>query len=446
MSQRYQLFMSLFLLWGVAQPNALADETAAKQPLTFDAVYGELAKINPFGRPAPRYSWRPDGNSLLRNTHGKLTKIDAATGDESAFYDSAVLAASLEKLREVDAALAQTMARLSGAKYNSAHDAALITHANDLYVCKLDGSFSCRLTKSPQIKEELATFSPDGKFVAYVCKNDLYVSVVATQTERRLTHDGDDLIRNGKADWVYYEELFERNYRAFWFSGDGKQIAFMRFDDTPVGEFVIPNNVPVIQKIERTRYPQAGTPNPLVTVGVADVEKTSVKWIDLSAYPPTDRLIVRIGWLPDHQTLYLEVQNRIQTWLDFLLLKPDQSLPEKLLQQTTPAWVNPPEPPRFLKDGSFLLTDEATGWRHISRYTACGKLQETVTSGEWAVDEIQHVDETGGWVYFTGTKEEPLEKHLYRAPLNPGEPQQLTTQPGTHRIRFAPSGKYYLDA
>src|SRR5207249_10524320 len=72
----------------------------------------------------------------------------------------------------------------------SLHDAlpisaALFEHQNDLYYCNLDGSGAVRLTKTPGAKE-LATFSPDGKFVAFVRGNNLNVVDIATQTERAL--------------------------------------------------------------------------------------------------------------------------------------------------------------------------------------------------------------------------------------------------------------------
>ena len=48
-----------------------------------------------------------------------------------------------------------------------------------------------------------------------------------------LTDGGGDIL-NGKGDWVYEEEIFYRNGQAYWWSPDGKQIAFLRFDDGPV--------------------------------------------------------------------------------------------------------------------------------------------------------------------------------------------------------------------
>ena len=59
--------------------------------------------------------------------------------------------------------------------------------------------------------------------------------------EVQLTFDGSDLIMNGYASWVYYEEIFGRpsKYKAFWWSPDSKKIAFYRFDNSLVPMFPI---------------------------------------------------------------------------------------------------------------------------------------------------------------------------------------------------------------
>jgi dipeptidyl-peptidase-4 len=56
------------------------------------------------------------------------------------------------------------------------------------------------------------------------------------------------------------------------------------------------------------------------------------------------------------------------------------------------------------------------------------------------------VDEAGGWVYFTGTREGPGQRHLYRVPLAGGEVRQLTRRTGKHDVQMAESGHAYVDS
>jgi dipeptidyl-peptidase-4 len=64
---------------------------------------------------------------------------------------------------------------------------------------------------------------------------------IASGKETRLTEDGTDLILNGYASWVYYEEILGRpsRYKAFWWSPDSRKIGFYRFDNTEVPLFPI---------------------------------------------------------------------------------------------------------------------------------------------------------------------------------------------------------------
>ncbi|HPQ99739.1 MAG TPA: DPP IV N-terminal domain-containing protein, partial [Saprospiraceae bacterium] len=96
-------------------------------------------------------------------------------------------------------------------------------------------------TALPAQKMENATDSPDGMYTAYTQEGNLYIQEKASNAITQLTNDTDPLVYNGYASWVYYEEILGRGsrYRAFYWSPDSKRIAFLRFDDNPVPEFII---------------------------------------------------------------------------------------------------------------------------------------------------------------------------------------------------------------
>jgi dipeptidyl-peptidase 4 len=52
-----------------------------------------------------------------------------------------------------------------------------------------------------------ATFSPEGRRVAYVCHNNLFVQSLDNLRITRLTKNGSDTLINGTSDWVYEEEF-----------------------------------------------------------------------------------------------------------------------------------------------------------------------------------------------------------------------------------------------
>jgi dipeptidyl-peptidase 4 len=53
--------------------------------------------------------------------------------------------------------------------------------------------------------------------VAFTRNNNLYTINLATKKETQLTNDGTDVILNGYASWVYFEEILGRasRYKSF---------------------------------------------------------------------------------------------------------------------------------------------------------------------------------------------------------------------------------------
>jgi len=58
------------------------------------------------------------------------------------------------------------------------------------------------------VSSMIPTFSPDGKMVAYVIDNDIWLTKFDFDTESRVTTDGEvGKVMNGVTDWVYEEEF-----------------------------------------------------------------------------------------------------------------------------------------------------------------------------------------------------------------------------------------------
>jgi dipeptidyl aminopeptidase/acylaminoacyl peptidase len=436
----------------------LAEERTMNKPLNVQTVYGEGPPPNlsgssimgggrGFGRRGGGggLTWLDDGEHFLQVKEDRLYKVHARTGRLQPFVDAEKLARSLGALPTIDAGTARRLARGPSYRMNPQRTGALFEHGGDLYFAHFDGAPAVRLTKSPGAKE-LTTFSPDGKFVAFVRGGNLCVSDVATGAMRPLTTDGGGAILNGKGDWVYTEEIFNRNGKAFWWSPDSKRIAFIRFDDTPVHKFTVVNHLPTRQNVEETPYPKAGDPNPLVKLGIVEAAGGDVAFADLGDYSPTGSLIVRVGWTPDSGRVFCYLQNRAQTWLDFCTCPPEGGPVTRLFRETTKAWVDDPGEPTFLKDGSFLLASERTGWRHLYHFDKAGKLLGPVTSGEWEARTLQVVDEKGGWVYVSGTRDSHTAPNLYRCKLDGSDIERLTTSEGSHQATVSPTASLFLDS
>lgn len=427
----------------------LNDEHEPPKPITFEAAYESDHGPNLNGSSPGQLVW-VDDDHFVQTKDGTSMTVEAATGRYQRRFDAKTIskiAASLRELPTIDARSAESIAHRPGLMTDKAGKIAVFEHQNDLYEFHLDGTGAARLTNSPARKEN-PSLSPDGKFVAFVKQNDLWVTDIATHTERALTTGGTDLLRNGKNDWVYFEEVFNRNWQAYWWSPDSTRIAYLQIDDAPVKLFPVVNDpAKGDPKIEMTPYPKPGAPNPRAKLFTVNVAGGDAREVDLSEYSPEDVIVTNVGWWPDSSKVYAYVTNRVQSRLDIETAPADGGEPHQLLRETTKAWVDTPPALKFLKDGSFLLFSEQTGWRHLYHYSGDGKLIGPVTHGAWEVRSLAAVDEEGGRLLVSGTLDSPIAENLYGVALDgEGEPTRLTTGHGGHRADPSPGGKYFVDS
>jgi dipeptidyl-peptidase-4 len=364
-----------------------------------------------------------------------LYKVDAGTGDQTVLLDYGAIQKQCPEGLAADSP-ADTAADFSGLIYS---------FADDLYYYAVKPGALRRLTNDPA-PELNPTFSPDGRRVAFTRRNDLFSVNLATGLETRLTTDGSDTILNGRASWVYYEEILGRrsDYKAFWWSPDSKRIAFLRFDNGPVPIFPLFSSDGQHGRLELTRYPAAGDPNPKVRFGFTPAAEAKVVWADFDEN--ADQYLAWPVWLPDSSGLSVQWMNRGQDDLKIYLIDLLTGAKSDLYEERQPAWVEFFEDLHFFEDGSgFLLRSDKSGWRHLYVYGMDGRLRKQITSGDWTVESIARVDQKSGTVYFMGDKGLSTETHLFRVGLDGSGLLRMTREPGRHSDLVAPGGRYFLD-
>ena len=416
---------------------------AQKKQVTLDAIYAPEKRVQFGGYVPSGIQWVDDKTFIwpARDEAAKFIEwrlFDVATGQVRPLFDRSKLAAALEAAG-VDAKAAAAAAGAESAVFDAKKSAILLDIANDLYVYSLTLGTVTRVTAA-EGEEEVASFSPNGQLVAFVRKNDLFVTDLAGK-ERRLTTDGSPKLLNGKLDWVYQEEIYGRGqWTAYWWSPDSARIAFLQLDESPVPEYTIPDEIAYRPKLEVYPYPKAGDPNPGVALKVVPAAGGAIVAVDNSRYP-ADMLIVNVGW-SDEGTLTYQVQNREQSWLDLAAAAADGAS-RTIFRETTKAWVDPIGNPVWLADGSFLWLSERSGWRHLYRYRMDGTLVRQITSGEWEVRELHGTD--GTTAFFSGTERSHIGQDVYRIRLDGTGLKRLSMEPGTHSAGFNPSLTMYID-
>ncbi|HAF12380.1 MAG TPA: hypothetical protein DHU55_14170, partial [Blastocatellia bacterium] len=292
------MFAVLFL-FSISLPTL-----AQQKLLTIDDIFDPAKKVN-FNGTVPNIRWLKDGrhyllsNDAMKKDLPRLQKVDAITGEATAFFDTAKMQAAFAALPGISAAEAKELANRGSYLMNASETAVLLNLNNDLYYYEFGSDKALRVTENPD-EEVGETFSPDGRTIAFVRNGNMYAFDLAPKKERALTTDGGAKILNGRLDWVYQEELYGRgNFEAYWWSPDSTSLVYLRIDENPVHEYTVVDHIPYHQTLEVAAYPLAGDPNPIVKLGVVNASGGATRWIDTAKYKPDDLLIVRVTWTPD---------------------------------------------------------------------------------------------------------------------------------------------------
>ena len=317
------------------------------------------------------------------------------------------------------------------------------------------------------------TYSPDSTKIAFTRDNDLYYVDIASGKETRLTFDGSDVILNGYASWVYYEEIFGRasRYKAFWWSPDSRKIGFYRFDNTEVPMFPIYSafanpsaaasqsqsprvtDLGIGGALSETRYPKCGQTNPQVRIGIVEIPGQAgndvipdsignLVWADFD--PTLDQYFGIPFWGPDSQEFFIARMPRLQNTIDLYAVNYADGSKRHVYNETYKTWLNWFDGVVFTDKGLYMVREFETGWQQIYFLSYDGKEFHRLTDGpNWDVALVR-VDEKKGDVYFTAKRDAVAKQALYKVDKK-GVVKALTDPAfNVTGVSFSPDGKYFV--
>ena len=376
------------------------------------SVQVAAAQLTPAGANRPidieEYSWSADGKKLLVFTNSKKVWRENTRGDYWVFDMS-----------------------------SAAPEGKLI---------KLGGD-------APESSLMFATFSPDGSRVAWVRANNIYAEELATKKITQLTGDGSADIINGTSDWVNEEELDLRNCLRW--SPDSQSLAYWQFDQSGVGEYTLINDTdeeyPVTFKY---KYPQPGTTNSAVRVGIVPAAGGATRWIKLAG-DPRQNYIAQMDWAGNSDGVLLEYLNRAQNDNQFIWADARTGETRLVTEDTDKDWVDVNSMDWVVKGkdagalNDALFLSERDGWRHAYRFDLKTGEPRLVTNFSGDILSKAAVDQKGGWFYFIASPNDPVRQYLYRSRLDgKGSPERVTPRdaPGMHAYDIASNGKWAVHA
>ncbi len=291
-------------------------------------------------------------------------------------------------------------------------------------------------------KQRLATFSPDASKVAFMRDNNLFIKDLATDEEKQFTFDGlYNHIINGAPDWVYEEE-FSFSQGFFW-SPDGKKIAYYRFDESKVKEFQMEEFEGLYPDWYSFKYPKAGEDNSVVEIYVYDL--ATGKTIKMDTGEETDIYLPRMKWTKDPNVLAIQRLNRHQNHLEILAADANTGTTRVFYDETNDYYIDITDDWTFLEDGNtFLMTSEKSGYNHIYMYLLDGTLVKQLTSGNWDVTQVYGYDTKKKEVYFQAAKNTPVDRQIYAVNLK-GKMREVIGRPGHNNARFSNDFSYLIN-
>jgi dipeptidyl-peptidase 4 len=294
-------------------------------------------------------------------------------------------------------------------------------------------------------KQSFATFSPQGSRIAFVRDNNIYIKDILKDELIEVTTDGKkNEIINGFADWVYEEELSLS--QAFFWSPDGLQMAYLKFDESEVPTYNMQKWTGLYPEDYTFKYPKAGEKNSIVTAHIYDLATGNTREIKIAG-DGTDVYLARMQWLPVDHTVSIIRLNRLQNLLEVFHYNTDTKNIRRVYAEKSDTYIDIDQVDdlHYLRDGrSFLMSSEKSGFKHLYHYSIEGHLLREITTGDWSVSEFVGINEERNILYYLSTEISSTEKHLYSIHLNGKSKQQLSIMPGTHKANFSPDFKYYI--
>lgn len=304
-----------------------------------------------------------------------------------------------------------------------------------------------------------AKFSPDGRRVAYVRENNLYVeNLFGDNYVKKLTTNGSRYIVNGTFDWVYEEELFCRD--GFRWSPDSKQIAYWQLNSEGVKEMKLINNTaelyPVITSFP---YPKAGETNSAARVGVISADGGPTRWFEVPG-DPRNNYLPRMEWAGNDEVVIQQLNRRQDT--DVVMLGEARSGKVRpVLTEKDDAWVDVSwgdidwdktglarGDVEWVDNGKrFLWASERDGWRHIYSVSRDGRDVKLITPGNYDVISVERVDAQNGWLYFAASPTNATQRYLYRVRVDGTGKEERLTPAGTssmHTYDISPRADYAI--
>jgi dipeptidyl aminopeptidase/acylaminoacyl peptidase len=416
-----------------------------------------------------RPRWAEDGACFwyATDTAGgpRFLLVDPAKGSRQPAFDHARLATALAAASglEVDAAA------LPFAAFDVSGEAVEFDAFDARWRCALD-DYTCVAVGGAPSRELLDVVAPDGRHAVFRQAYNIRARSLADRREWALTEDGSaDCDYGANPDYFMYSTLLGKlgipNLPpAVLWSPDSRRVLTHRTDmrgvrETHLVEALPADGGPPVLRSQRFAHP-GDERMPLAEFVVLDIE--SGKAVPALAEPVAMPMMSPISrrwawWAEDGSAVYYLSSPRDLKTLSLHRLDPTSGEVCTILTESGPTRVEPAQllgqapMVKVLSGGAEVLWySQRDNWGHLYLYgTRDGAPRAQVTSGQWAVQEILHVDEERRVVYFLASglvEDDPYRRTVCRAGLDGTGFAKVTDDDLDHVVTVAPGGGHFIDS
>ncbi len=424
---------------------ACISQISARKAADVDAIAPYVYPGNVAARP-DNISWLPDGTgyALLSADGRRIVAYDIKTGKETA------------TLFDVATARETTLPSIEGFTISPGATKILVwtktqsiyrrstTAEHYIYECR---SRLLRPLSTNHKRQRAPLFSPDGRMVAFVADNNIYIHKWDYKTEVAVTTDGKaDAIINGVPDWTYEEE-FATTSSMTW-APDNLGFCYIKYNETEVPTYSFPLYEGTCDPMKEYalypgsfsyKYPLAGQKNSSVSVHSYDIETRKTKDIDL----PWGEVeyIPRICYAGAPDRLLVAALNRDQNHLRFFAVNPKSTVAKAIYDEESKAWIDPLTYENFsVAEDHFIVLSARSGYNHLYKYGYNGALIKQLTSGNYDVTDYYGTDVRGD-IYYQAAQPSPIHRTVCRLDAK-GNATTISRPEGNSAADFSPLADY----
>lgn len=379
-----------------------------------------------------QFSWSNDGKSYIQAVKGGYVMTDLKTNKQDTLV-------SLSQLNKNFAD--KNLKGLPPIKFTGISNAYFSAN-NQMYWIEKSGS-EWKVKRSSEVDENAENIKvlADNQTVVYTMKNNLFINKNGKKIA--ITNDSDQNILNGASN-VHRNEFGIDT--GIFPSPNAEHIAFYRMDQTMVADYPVIDWSVTPAVNHNVKYPMAGQTSHQVTLGVYNIKNASTTFLNIEG--EKDQYLTAVTWSPDSKYIFVGVLNRGQNHMKMNQYDAATgNLVKTLFEETDSKYVEPQHPLTFFPNSNtdFIWQSQRTGYNHLFHYSLEKGLVAQITKGDWLVTDILGFNEKKKEIYFTATKETPLEKHLYKINWANFKMQRLDNAEGVHMGILSSDGNYLYD-